>query len=64
MEPSEIFIFFYIPKMSLRLDGTYLAVQDPFFALDIVSFGELFGGIFVSLFGGKFGFRLCDGHVK
>ena len=26
-----------------------------------VSFGELFGGIFVSLFGGKFGFRLCDG---
>ena len=30
-----IVIFFDISKMPFRLDGTDLAVQDPFFALDI-----------------------------
>ena len=35
IESSEIIIFLDISKMSFRLNGTDLAVQDTFFALNI-----------------------------
>ena len=61
IKPPEIFIFLDVPEMALGLDGTDLAVQDPFFTLDIrMGFFPEFLPLLIDLHGFIFiGIFLC-----